>query len=248
MTEIKTIRVGDEDREATRELLARFRTLAESARTRHPQALVSRSGSEPLVLAEEQIARALRLDEEYGGGKPLPLSDADQLVEHLLTTLAELEQALHDAGEDGIAEEVDAIVLGVALWAIRHDLAIVPVEPVANALAHQANTAANPQALAATFGLMQGVIENVSPRLEADLERSNPERTWRILLLNLAITAIRTQDEAMMAWAFDRLDAGLPSERAGFYAEALALALAPGVAAPVRERIEARHLKWTASH
>jgi hypothetical protein len=52
----------------------------------------------------------------------------------------------------------------------------------------------------------------------------------------------------MMAYAFDRLDAGLPDERAGFYAEALALALAPGVAAPVRERIEARHLKWTASH
>ena len=33
-----------------------------------------------------------------------------------------------------------------------------------------------------------------------------------------------------MDHAFDALDAALPDERAGFYAEALALALSPGVA------------------
>lgn len=248
MIEIKPIRFGDEGREATRGLLARFRSLAGAARTRHPQTPLSRSGSDPLSLIEEQLALLLRLDDEYGGNNPLPLSDADQLVETLLTSLAELEQSQRKAGEDDSAESVDAIVLGAALWALRHDLAVSPVEPVANALARQANAASSPQALAATFGLMQGVIENVAPRLAADLERSNPERPWRVLLLNLAITAIRTEDEAMMSWAFDRLDAGLPGERAGFYAEALALALAPGVTPLVRERIEARHLKWTASH
>jgi hypothetical protein len=248
VTETRPIRFGDEDREATRELLSRFRSLAEAARARHPRTLPSRSGQDPLTLIGEQLELLLSLDEEFGGAKPLPLADADQLVETLLTSLAELEQALRNAGEDAIAASVDGIVPGAALWALRHGLPIAPVEPVANALARQANSAPNPQALAAAFGLMQGVIENVAPRLAADLERSNPERAWRILLLNLAITAIRTEDEAMMAYAFDRLDQGLPGERAGFYAEALALALAPGVAPAVRERIEARHLKWTASH
>ena len=98
------------------------------------------------------------------------------------------------------------------------------------------------------FGLTQGILAHVAPRLAADLERSNPERPWRVLHANLAITAIRTEDPAMMDYAFDALDAALPDERAGFYAEALALALSPGVAAAVRERIEARHLKWTAAH
>ena len=46
----------------------------------------------------------------------------------------------------------------------------------------------------------------------------------------------------MIDFAFDALDAALPDERAGFYAEALALALAPGIAPAVRERIAARHL------
>jgi hypothetical protein len=48
-----------------------------------------------------------------------------------------------------------------------------------------------------------------------------------------------------MDHAFDALDRALPDERAGFYAEALALALAPGIAPVVRERIEARHRMWT---
>jgi hypothetical protein len=247
VTETRPIRFGDEGREATRDMLSRFRALAVAARESHPQTPPSRAGSDPLALIEEQLALLLRLDEEYGGAKPLPLADADQLVEALLTALAELEQALRNAGAAALAAGVDATVVEAALWAMRHGLDLVPAEPVANALARQANSAAGPQALAATFGLMQGVVENVRPRLAADLERSNPERPWRILLLNLAITAIRTEDEAMMTYAFDRLDAGLPGERAGFYAEALALALAPGVAPPVRERIEARHLKWTAS-
>ena len=129
----------------------------------------------------------------------------------------------------------------MALWAIRHQVALVFPESVVNALAQRSNRAASKQELAAVFGLMQGVIAHVGPQLSADLERSNPERPWRILHANLAITAIRTEDPVLIDFAFDALDAALPGERAGFYAEALALALAPGVAPVVRERIETRH-------
>jgi hypothetical protein len=91
---------------------------------------------------------------------------------------------------------------------------------------------------------MQGLIAHVGPQLSADLERSNPERPWRILHANFAITAIRTEDPALIDYAFDALDAALPDERGGFYAEALALAMNARVAPAVRERISARHRKW----
>ena len=129
---------------------------------------------------------------------------------------------------------------------MRHEVEIGAVEVVVNALAKRSNDARSPQELSAVYGLMQGVIANITPLLSADLERSNPERPWRILHINFAITAIRTEDPAMMDFAFDALDDALPGERGGFYSEALALVLAPGVAPAVRERIEARHLKWTA--
>ena len=211
---LHTIQFGDEGQNASRELLKRHET------------------------TRPELAPYLRtfaaLDRQYGGSGPLPVEDAPEVVAAALTQMAHLEST----------PEFADLTLGIALWAIRHEVEIRVVEPVANALAMRSNQASSPQELAAVFGLMQGVIAHVAPRLSADLERSNPERPWRVLHANFAITAIRSRDPALMDHAFDALDAALPDERAGFYGEALALAMNPRIDPQVRERIEARHLKW----
>ncbi len=211
---LHTIQFGDEGQIATRELLKRF-------------------GS-----ADPEVASYLvtfeSLDRQYGGSGPLPVEDAGELVAEALAAMARLEST---------AEFTD-LTLGIALWAVRHDIAIQRVEPVANALAMRSNRAASTQELVAVFGLMQGLIAHVEPLLGPDLERSDPQRPWRILHANFAITAIRTEDAALMDFAFDALDRALPDEAAGFYSEALARALSPRIPPEVRERIEARHLKW----
>jgi hypothetical protein len=112
---------------------------------------------------------------------------------------------------------------------------------VVNALAERSNQASSKKELAAVVAIMQAVIENMRPRLGADLERSNPERPWRILHANLAITAIRTEEPALIDAAFDALEKALPDEASSFFAEAQALALSPGISPVVRERIEARN-------
>jgi hypothetical protein len=216
---VQRIEFGDEGQVATRELLARFR----EAHGRDARLAEARSALEALEA----------IDRQHGGLAPLQLEDADHVVANLLTDLTR-------HGVDG------AFAIGVALWAIRHGVPILAPEPVVNALAERSNAAGSAQELVAAFSLMQGLAAHLAPGLAPDLERSNPERPWRILHLNLAITAIRTEDGALLDHAFDALDRALPDERAGFYAEALALALAPGIAPGVRERIEARHLKWTA--
>ena len=111
---------------------------------------------------------------------------------------------------------------------------------VVNALAERSNQASSKGELRAVIALMHAVIARVRPRLGADLERSNPERPWRILHANLAITAIRTEEAALMDAAFDALDAALPDEAASFYAEARALALNPGISPVVRETLDKR--------
>ena len=218
---IQPIQFGDEGQRATRELLRRFDALVPEARL----------AASALQRIRTQLGALEALDRQYGGLAALPVEDADELVASLTTDLAYLED--------------NDLIVGAALWAIRHDVAITVAEPVVNALATRSNRAATKQEIAAVFGLMQGLIAHVAVRLSPDLERSNPERPWRVAHVNLAITAIRTEDPAMIDFAFDALDAALPDERAGFYSEALALALAPGIASAVRERIEARHLKWT---
>jgi hypothetical protein len=183
----------------------------------------------------EPLAGYLRtfeaIDRKHGGSGPLALEDAPEVADAAI-------EAAHRFGEDDL-------VIGIALWAMRHEVPLRAVDPVVNALARQSNAARGAAELAAVFGLMQGFIAHVSPTLAADLERSNPERAWRVLHANYAITAIRSEDPALMGHAFDALDRALPDERAGFYAEAMALALAPRVAAPVRDAIAERHRKWT---
>ena len=215
---VRPITFGDEGQVASRELLKRFDALEPIP----PKSLRS------------QLATLEALDRQYGGSGALALEGLDELVASILTQLVS-----RNSGSD------PELIIGVALWAIRHEVPITVVEPVVNALAERANNAANKQELAAVFGLMQGVIAHVRDRLSPDLERSNPERPWRLLHANLAITAIRTEDPDMMDFAFDALDEALPDERANFYAEALALALSPRIPAAVRERIAARQCKWT---
>lgn len=179
----------------------------------------------------EALATLERLDRQHGAEAPLALEGLEDLVAGLARELAVL-------GDP-------QLVLGVALWALAHGVALAAPEPVVNALAQRSNAAREREEIAAVLALMHGVIEHVRPRMAADLERSNPERPWRVLHANLAITAIRTEDPRLMARALDALEAALPEECAGFYGEALALALAPGVAPAVREALEERHRKWT---
>ncbi len=222
---VQPIRFGDEGQIATRELLRRFEV---SLRPALAQPLGERLG---------RYFRTLEgLDREHGGHGPVAVEDAPELVAAILSDLG---SAAGDAPPHQQAALAD-VTIGVALWAIRHDVRIDVPEPVVNALAMRANAARSREALAAVFGLMQGVIAHVAPALAADLERSNPERPWRILHANLAITAIRTEDAAMMDFAFDALERALPDESGSFYAEATALALAPGISPLVRGKIEAR--------
>lgn len=239
--EIKKIAFGDDGQAATAALLARLAAFRERALAVAPDLGVH------LDRTRRGLDTLQALDRQHGGSGRIAVEGVEELVSAILSDLARAEPAAARAADPALLAEASDLLLGVALWAVRHQVHIDPVEPVANALAHRANATSSKPELAAVFGLMQGIVAHVAPRLSADLERSNPERPWRILHANLAITAIRTEDAAMMDHAFDALDEALPDERAGFYAEALALALSPRVDPAVRERIEARHLKWTAA-
>ncbi len=239
--EIKKIAFGDEGQVGAAELLARLPGLRRRAV----------AASAELAGTVDRMRRGLEtlasLDRHHGQSGRIAVEGAGELVSAILTDLAHIEAAaLRSPDARLLAETADGL-LGVAVWALRHQVSLDPVEPVVNALAHRANCARQKAELAALFGLTQAILAHVAPRLAADLERSNPQRPWRILHANLAITAIRTEEAALMDHAFDALDQALPDERAGFYSEALALALSPGIAPAVRERIEARHLKWTAA-
>lgn len=234
---VHKIRFGDEGQAATRDLLQQFEGLAKR---------ISQVDSPVMERLRSELRSLEGIDRQYSGSGPLPLEDAEALAAATLTDCARLEHDCRHEGE-AVALAIARLTAAVALWAVRHDVALTVAEPVTNALAHLSNGARSKAELSAVFGVMQGVIDNVRPALQADLERSNPQRPWRLLHVNLAITAVRSEDSRLMELAFDALDAALPDERAAFYAEALSLALAPKVASTVRNAIERRHERWSLS-
>ena len=194
------------------------------------------------------LAVCAQLDAEYGADNTLPVQDAGDAADEALRCATELDAWLDRFELSSGRPTLYAVMLGIGLWAMRHQLPLSSPEPIVNALAFRANEASTKQDTAAAFAMMQGFIAHLAPGLDADLERSNPERPWRLLNLNFAITAIRTGDAALMRFAFDTLNAHLPEERAGFYEEACALAAQPGFPMEARGLIEAEHARWKRVH
>ena len=220
-------------------------------RERYPGASAGAKADDAIMLLAvvgDFLAVMARLDQEYGPDRSLPIEDAPEAIDEALRALTELESWLIRFGLSDQLDRLQTLEIGIGYWAMRHGLPITAVEPIVNALAEQSNAADSKQETAAVFALMQGFISHFSSAHEADLERSNPQRPWRLLNLNFAITSIRTGDEALMRYAFDTLNAHLPDERCGFYEEAHALASQPGFPLATRGLIEAEIVRWTRVH
>jgi hypothetical protein len=206
--------------------------------------------------APDEDARALAsmldmastIDREYGDAGPLPLEGVASAVDEALAAAAEVDATLDRHAPEVPKDGLDRAIIALAYWATRHQIAIDRPEMWVNALARRANAVATRQDCAAIFALMQGAIAHLASAFEADLERSNPERPWRILILNFAITAIRSGDGALMRFAFDALNRHLPQDAPGFYSEAWQQAQDPGFPAEHRELIEREMRRWTPAH
>jgi hypothetical protein len=254
--DIKPIRITRLDDlpadEAVRSLQQRFARLAAQINDRY-RALYggAETGADAIALLSivgDFMSVMREIDQEYGCDELLPLEDAAEATDQALRCLVELESWLQRLGLAPLRNDLQTIVLGVGFWAMRHECQILSAEPIVNALAERANAAASRQEAAAVFGMMQGFFEMFEPALGADLERSNPQRPWRLLNLNFAISGIRSGDEMLMRFAFEKLNENLPDDRAGFYAEALQLAEEAALPEAVQAVVRGQFLKWTKAH
>jgi hypothetical protein len=225
-------------------LANQFATLGEKIAASYPPQNVIESAND----LAEFLDSILLIDGTYGEDGQLPIEDVAQAADDAIRAAADLQNQLSRLNLADDLPTLDAVVIGVGLWCMRHEVTIYAPEPIVNALARRANDATSTQETAAAFALMQGFVMHLAPQLKSDLERSNPERPWRMLNINFAITAIRTADAAMMRYAFDQLNLALPDECAGFYAEAYTLTSQPGFPAEIRGLIETEQRRFALMH
>jgi hypothetical protein len=167
-----------------------------------------------------------------------------------ITEVGEYALKLHEnlaalASEPAAREYSAGLAANLALWIARHDGQIDTLEPVVDSLALLANRLTEPRELEALSTIMGEICKAVSPVIREDLERINPVRPWRVLLLNRAIVATRSHNTAIMEEAFGVLTQYLPEDTARFFTEGMQQMEALDYPDPVRRVMEKYHRQWT---
>jgi hypothetical protein len=197
--------------------------------------------------AFEQLVEVMtRLDADAGSGQANSADVTEigeyalRLTENLGARMASLQPA-HQRGE------TSALVVNLALWVAGHGGQLDTLEPVVDALARHANAIREPRQLEALCAVFRQIIAAVAPLIREDLEKFNPGRPWRVLLLNQSIVATRSHNTALMEQAFSLLTQHLPDDAPRFFSEGMQQMDALDYPEHVRKVMQKYHRQWNAN-
>jgi len=198
-----------------------------------------------LRAAFSQLAEVMaRLDADAASGQADP-ADITEIGEYALRLAQTLATSPGCTQSQQQRLDVARLTIGLALWIARLGGRIDTLEPVVDALALQANALRDPQLLEALSEQIHRIIAAVSPLIRQDLEKVNPGRPWRVLLLNHGIVATRSHNTRLMERAFTDLARHLPDDAARFFTQGMEQMDALGYPEPVRKVMQKYHREWT---
>jgi hypothetical protein len=186
-----------------------------------------------------------RIDESERTGRRAGGEDITELGEYGFRLQESLASLVDRTGQAELKEAMAGLIVDLGLWIAAHGGRLDSIEVLVDALALIANRTSQPGSLARLSEVMGHIIEAVSPVIREDLERVNPGRPWRVLLLNRGIVATRSHDPARMEEAFDFLIRHLPEDAPGFFAAGMQQMDALNYPDPVRRVMEKYHRRWT---
>ncbi|MGB5259375.1 MAG: hypothetical protein WBO34_02500 [Gammaproteobacteria bacterium] len=187
------------------------------------------------------LARA-EADQQAGGSTGT--ADVTELGEYALQLTENLAGRVGQTGDDSLRQSLAALTVNLALWIATHGGVIDTLEAVVDALALFANTTLDTPALTGLYSIIGTIINAVSPIISQDLEKINPGRPWRVLLLNQSIVATRSHDTELMEEAFAMLTARLPEDAGRFFSEGMQQMDALDYPAHVRKVMARYHRQW----
>ena len=198
-----------------------------------------------LTQALEQLMDVMaRLESDIQSGSDSGSADITEIGDYALQLHEALSAAIRQRGLDGQQLPLASLAINIALWIARHGGQIETLEPVANALALVANSSREPAELRELCAVISNIIAAVSSVISQDLEKMNPGRPWRVLLLNHSIVATRSYDTELMEAAFTVLSSKLPEDATLFFSEGMEQMDALDYPPHVRRVMEKYHRQW----
>jgi len=209
-------------------------------------------GAETDLPTLEQAFRQLlnvmnRIESDTQSAGKASSEDATEIGEYALR----LQESLSGNAEIlGLADQKPLLAflsINIALWIAEHAGRIETLEPVVDAVAQTANSTQEPQQLEQLSSAIKRIIDAVSAPISEDLEKMNPGRPWRVLLLNHGIVATRSHNTGAMEAAFTVLTSKLPEDATRFFSEGMQQMEALDYPPHVRKVMEKYHREWPAN-
>ena len=206
-------------------------------------------GPAPLVEALETLFQVLlRFESDWQSQRHSisseELSELGDQGQQLLDDLLQWHQQLKI--NEGAAALRD-LAVPFSLWLVEHGARLIQLETLVNQLAELANSSRDPAVLAELDSVVSTLIGGIDGNAQGEPDNSNPQRPWRVLLLNHAIVATRTLDPERITAAFDRLAKYLPDDAPAFFTRGMGQLDSMGYPDPVRDIMERYYLMWNTS-
>jgi hypothetical protein len=208
----------------------------------------SQSALELLEATRQLLDLFEQIDIEYGRDKKVIYVDisliADEAIAYLME-LSSLSENIHSIEERFLLDELS---LQIAQWATRHGGILRTLTPIVNRFARRANMTQDKNDLVALFNEMRWIIQHVADQIKQDSDKLDPFRPWKVLNINYAIVATRTQLPELMMIAYSDLELNLPDECASFFEEGLKQSKKTVYGDVVKSVMRCYFDKWTTKH
>ena len=219
----------------------------EAAAMRTPMAK-GKGETDPSTLVEafRQLLNVMvRIESDTQADRVSDSADITEIGEYALRLQEALATLATDAGLEDQQQALALVSINIALWVADHGGRIDTLEPVVDALALLANSLREPARLEGLSQAISRIVAAVSPLISQDLEKVNPGRPWRVLLLNQSIIATRSHNPELMEQAFAVLTERLPEDAPRFFTEGMQQMEALNYPEHVRKVMEQYHRRWT---
>jgi len=203
------------------------------------------TGLPAMAQALEQLADVItRVEADTQSTDDASTSDITDIGDYALQLFEALSAESANPALNGQLQPLASLSINIALWIAHHGGQLETLEPVANALALMANSSREPTELGQLSGVINEIIAAVSSPISQDLEKMNPGRPWRVLLLNNSIVATRSHDTDLMEAAFAIMTSKLPEDATRFFSEGMEQMEALDYPPQVRQVMEKYHREW----
>ncbi len=147
--------------------------------------------------------------------------DVTELGEYGMNLLMRFAYLSSRHGLEQTSRRIERLSFAFALWIVRHGGEVKVLEPVVNGIALLANELTEHADLRTLYQQVGEIKSQIVMEIQQDLEQADPQRPWRVLLLNHAIIATRTHQPRLMREAFATLVERLPTDAPEFFREGM---------------------------